>query len=127
MAHNKQKLDRRQFLKQSTLTTAAITTGLPIKHVYAARKKRSGKAAKKVIVIGFDGMDPRLSEKMMNNGLLPNLARFRKQQGYQVLGTSIPPQSPVAWAWHTWNLRFHPSQSPKTGRPIHVHLRNRFR
>jgi len=98
MADNKQKLDRRQFLKQSTLATAAITTGLPVKHVYAARKKRSGKTAKKVIVIGFDGMDPRLSEKMMNDGLLPNLAQFRNQGGYHVLGTSIPPQSPVAWA-----------------------------
>ena len=63
MAHNKQKFDRRQFIKQSALTTAAFAAGATGKHVYAARKKRSGKAAKKVIVIGFDGMDPRLSEK----------------------------------------------------------------
>jgi len=29
---------------------------------------------------------------------LPNLDRLRQQGGYRVLGTSIPPQSPVAWA-----------------------------
>jgi predicted AlkP superfamily phosphohydrolase/phosphomutase len=29
---------------------------------------------------------------------LPNLARLREQGGFSPLGTSIPPQSPVAWA-----------------------------
>jgi len=53
---------------------------------------------KKVIVIGFDGMDPRLSEKMMDEGLLPNFDKLRQQGGYKPLATSNPPQSPVAWA-----------------------------
>jgi len=43
-------------------------------------------------------MDPRLVETMMSAGRLPNLDRLRRQGGYRVLGTSIPPQSPVAWA-----------------------------
>src|SRR5207237_7301384 len=53
---------------------------------------------KKVIVIGIDGMDPRLSESMMKAGLLPNLTKLRAAGGFSKLGTSIPPQSPVAWA-----------------------------
>ncbi len=52
----------------------------------------------KVIVIGFDGMDPRLTERLMDAGELPNLAKLRDAGGYSPLGTTIPPQSPVAWA-----------------------------
>jgi len=52
----------------------------------------------KVIVIGFDGMDPRLCTRLMDEGSLPNLAKLRDLGGFKPLGTSIPPQSPVAWA-----------------------------
>lgn len=92
------KINRRDFLKQSTYTAAVLATGIGVKPVFAGRKKLPASGGKKVIVIGFDGMDPRLSEKMMRAGKLPNLDRLRRQGGYRVLGTSIPPQSPVAWA-----------------------------
>jgi len=52
----------------------------------------------KVIVIGFDGMDPFLAERMMDAGELPAFDALRKKDGYRRLGTSNPPQSPVAWA-----------------------------
>lgn len=58
--------------------------------------KRSGHP--KVIVIGFDGMDPVLCERLMDAGQLPNLEAMRSAGGYRRLATSIPPQSPVAWA-----------------------------
>ena len=92
------KISRRKFIKQSACVAAALTTGIGIKPAFAVNKKLPRLGGKKVIVIGFDGMDPRLSEKMMAAGKLPNLNRLRKQRGYSVLGTSIPPQSPVAWA-----------------------------
>jgi predicted AlkP superfamily phosphohydrolase/phosphomutase len=43
-------------------------------------------------------MDPGLCETMMSQGKLPNLASLRRNGGFSVLGTSTPPQSPVAWA-----------------------------
>ena len=43
-------------------------------------------------------MDPRLSERMMKEGLLPNLEKLRAGGRFSTLGTSTPPQSPVAWA-----------------------------
>jgi predicted AlkP superfamily phosphohydrolase/phosphomutase len=99
MAHsNKNKLNRREFLKQSTVAAAAMSTGMGLSTAHAVRKGTIAVAKKKVIVIGIDGMDPRLSEEMMNAGLLPNFNRLRGQGGYSRLGTSIPPQSPVAWA-----------------------------
>jgi predicted AlkP superfamily phosphohydrolase/phosphomutase len=58
----------------------------------------SRSAGKKVIVIGIDGMDPRLSERLMKAGQMPNLDKLRRGGGFRDLGTSTPPQSPVAWA-----------------------------
>jgi len=55
-------------------------------------------AGRKVIILGVDGMDPQLCERMMYRGELPHLTRMRDRGGYRRLGTSIPPQSPVAWA-----------------------------
>lgn len=52
----------------------------------------------KLIVIGFDGLDPRMCDRLMDAGAMPNLAKLRDAGGYKSLGTSIPPQSPVAWS-----------------------------
>ena len=78
---------------------AAIAAGMDVPSVYAANKKRfPANPGEKIMVIGIDGMDPILSEKMMNEGQLPNFDKLRKLGGYRQLSTSIPPQSPVAWA-----------------------------
>jgi len=89
--------NRRRFIKGAAIAGAgAAILGAG---VHLGRARRASRAAgKKVIVIGVDGMDPRLSEQMMKNGLLPNLARMRGAGGFAPLGTSVPPQSPVAWA-----------------------------
>ncbi len=88
-------INRREFIKQSSFTAAALAAGLRAKNVYAGGKNRS---AKKVIVIGIDGMDPRLSNQLMQSGKMPNLRKLAEAGGFSPLGTSIPPQSPVAWA-----------------------------
>jgi hypothetical protein len=51
-----------------------------------------------VFVMGVDGMDPVILERMMAAGEMPNFSELRAEGTYQVLGTSIPPQSPVAWS-----------------------------
>jgi predicted AlkP superfamily phosphohydrolase/phosphomutase len=93
------KPSRRTFLKKSVIAGAAGAAALGAGSYWLGSRNRVSRAAgTKVIVIGIDGMDPRLSEDMMNEGLLPNLARLREVGGFSRLGTSIPPQSPVAWA-----------------------------
>lgn len=52
----------------------------------------------RVVVLGFDGMDPVLAERWMDEGRLPNFARLRAEGHYQRLATTNPPQSPVAWS-----------------------------
>ena len=91
------RINRREFLKRSALATATLATGTHLG--YAGKRGHiSTSRPKKVIIIGFDGMDPRLCERLMNVGRLPHLDRLRKRGGFRVLGTSTPPQSPVAWA-----------------------------
>lgn len=59
---------------------------------------RALEPAKRVIVLGFDGMDYGLTQRLISEGRLPNLARLAELGGFSPLQTSIPPQSPVAWS-----------------------------
>jgi predicted AlkP superfamily phosphohydrolase/phosphomutase len=52
----------------------------------------------KLILLGFDGADPTWLNRWMDEGLLPNLAKLRTEGDFHTLGSTIPPQSPVAWA-----------------------------
>ena len=81
------------FLAKITVTILIVICALSVTAGSAAEKK--------VIIIGFDGMDPRLAVEMMDQGQLPNFDKLRKRGGFKPLGTSNPPQSPVAWASFT--------------------------
>jgi predicted AlkP superfamily phosphohydrolase/phosphomutase len=52
----------------------------------------------KLLVLGFDGMDPNLVDRWMKGGQLPNLAKLAKQGGMFPLATTHSPESPTAWA-----------------------------
>lgn len=54
--------------------------------------------AHKVIVLGMDGLDPQLLHQYIEDGRMPNFKRLEREGSYHELGTSIPPQSPVAWS-----------------------------
>jgi predicted AlkP superfamily phosphohydrolase/phosphomutase len=92
------KPNRRTFLKRSALAAAGAAAVGGGAYWVGSRGRVSRGGGKKVIVIGIDGMDPVLSETMMKAGQLPNLEKLRAAGGFSRLGTSIPPQSPVAWA-----------------------------
>ncbi len=51
-----------------------------------------------VFILGVDGMDPVITRAMMAEGKLPNFQRLAEQGSFTELGTSNPPQSPVAWS-----------------------------
>jgi predicted AlkP superfamily phosphohydrolase/phosphomutase len=89
-------IHRRDFLKYS-LGTASL---LALESRSNLVTRTFGKTAtnKKVLVFGFDGMDPHLTNVWMSEGKLPAFKRLIGQGGFRRLGTSIPPQSPVAWS-----------------------------
>ena len=55
-------------------------------------------AQQKVIVLGFDGVDARHTERWMNEGKLPNLARLREEGTFRPLLPTTPAQTPVSWS-----------------------------
>jgi len=55
-------------------------------------------STRRVVILGFDGVEPSIVSTMLDAGELPNLATLRDSGTYSELGTTIPPQSPTAWA-----------------------------
>jgi predicted AlkP superfamily phosphohydrolase/phosphomutase len=53
---------------------------------------------KRLVIIGFDGMDPRLAQRFMEEGRMPNLSALAKEGSFGPLQSSYPSMSPVAWS-----------------------------
>ncbi|MGE0431757.1 MAG: alkaline phosphatase family protein [Planctomycetota bacterium] len=68
------------------------------------RTRRTG-PWRRIVVLGFDGMDPRLCERWMADGTLPELARLRDDGSFTRLGTTFPAISPAAWASFSTGVR----------------------
>lgn len=66
----------------------------------------------RVVVLGFDGADAERARQLMDAGRLPNLASLRQQGTFAPLHSTVPAESPVAWA--TANSGANPA---KTGIP----------
>ncbi|HET7705677.1 MAG TPA: alkaline phosphatase family protein, partial [Thermoanaerobaculia bacterium] len=64
----------------------------------------SAAAQPRVIVLGFDGVDGRLTEQWMNEGKLPNLAKLREQGTFRPLRPTVPAQTPVSWSTFTTGI-----------------------
>ena len=78
----------------ATCAAAAAAAGLPACAGEAPRPESD----RGLIVLGVDGMDPNLVERFVREGRMPNVARLIENNGMIRLGTSMPPQSPVAWS-----------------------------
>jgi predicted AlkP superfamily phosphohydrolase/phosphomutase len=50
------------------------------------------------VVLGFDGVDPRILEEYLAADALPALKRLVATSGLHPLQSEIPPESPVAWS-----------------------------
>jgi predicted AlkP superfamily phosphohydrolase/phosphomutase len=79
-----------------------LTTALAVGCAGCGGPKTEGKAVRRakqrVFVIGFDGMDPTLVRKYMDEGKLPNLKTLSEEGVFDTLETTQPSESPVAWA-----------------------------
>ncbi|MCE9594174.1 MAG: alkaline phosphatase family protein [Planctomycetes bacterium] len=89
----------------TTYPALALILGMIVVAVPSRRDLRSDHSVvtpehPRVVVIGIDGMDPDILEETIR--LFPdrmrNFAQLAKEQGIHALGTSNPPQSPVAWS-----------------------------
>ena len=75
-----------------------LLMGIFLRHKRKGRQKTN---IPRVVVVGFDGMDPKLAEGFMKEGLLPNFQKLKDQGDFTPLATSDPAISPVAWSSFT--------------------------
>ena len=91
-------LPRRLSVAVSVL--AALVLSFPL--VDCRKGPEGGKplrrAKQRVFVMGFDGMDPTLARKCMDEGKLPNLKALAEEGTFARLGSTQPSESPTAWA-----------------------------
>jgi len=62
------------------------------------RKAMKNAKVKRTIVLGFDGMDYRLTGKLIEEGKLPNFKKLKDKGSFNPLRSTEPPISPVAWS-----------------------------
>jgi predicted AlkP superfamily phosphohydrolase/phosphomutase len=90
----------RRALVASVSVLAVLALALPL--VDCRKGPEGGKPLRRtkqrVFVIGFDGMDPTLSRKWMDEGKLPNLKALAEEGVFAPLGSTQPSESPTAWS-----------------------------
>ena len=90
---NKTGVDRRDFMRLLSGTAAAAGIGAPL-----AGCGGGSSTNKKVVVLGLDGLDPKIVNALMGMGRLPNFKKLADMGSFQPLGTTMPALSPVAWS-----------------------------
>jgi len=80
----------RRPLAAAALCLIVLLTGIP--------GRAGADDCDRMIVLGIDGLDPILLQQYMDEGILPSFAKLATEGSFIKLGTSIPPQSPVAWS-----------------------------
>jgi predicted AlkP superfamily phosphohydrolase/phosphomutase len=91
-------LTKREFLKGS----AAMLATLPF--AAGCSTGRGAAPDNRVIVLGFDGLDPVILERLAREGALPHFATLMERGDFRPLATTVPPLSPVAWATFTTGM-----------------------
>jgi len=80
------------------LAIAAAAVALCALACSGGTKRGPSKVNKKLVILGFDGMDPHLLKKWMDEGKLPNISKLAQGGGMFPLQTTHSPESPTAWA-----------------------------
>jgi predicted AlkP superfamily phosphohydrolase/phosphomutase len=67
--------------------------------VRAVRHRRKGKPCiRRLVVVGLDGQDPRLTDRFLEAGKLPNFRKLAAEGCYHRIASTYPSISPVAWS-----------------------------
>jgi len=87
-------VQRREFVK---LVASSAGAGL-LSSCDLPRGRSNGPSGHRVVVVAFDGLDPRITQSLMAEGRLPNFARLAQMGSFKPLATSTPPHTPVAFS-----------------------------
>jgi predicted AlkP superfamily phosphohydrolase/phosphomutase len=85
-------------IRKAAIPFIILSFCISVLAVFHSCAKKSETGGKKVLILGIDGMDPKLLQRYMDLGEMPNFKGLIGRDNFLPLKTSIPPQSPVAWA-----------------------------
>ena len=83
----------RGFVAPLALLATAVLAGLTLSDSPIRAQSRE-----RVYILGFDGMDPDVVDRLIAQGKLPHLAWMKQHGAMRRLETTNPAQSPVAWS-----------------------------
>jgi hypothetical protein len=66
--------------------------------IWSACSRPATSERPKLVVLGFDGMDPTLLDVFLKRGEMPAFSRLIKSGGLTKLETTVSPESPTSWA-----------------------------
>lgn len=73
----------------------------PVRAVYMFIRRRMlglKPRVRRVIVLGLDGLDPKIAQSLMDQGRMPNFKKLTEEGYFKPLRTTAPSMSPVAWS-----------------------------
>jgi predicted AlkP superfamily phosphohydrolase/phosphomutase len=77
---------------------AGTAPGAALAAIFLAGTALAQSPHRRVVILGFDGVDAGIVQRQMEKGRLPNLAALRARGGFTPLLPPIPPQTPVSWS-----------------------------
>ena len=97
-------------LVTTVLVVVATVLAWPFRAVWRliTMPKRPRPSIKRLIVVGLDGQDPKLTDRFMQEGLLPHFSALAAEGSYRRLTTTFPSLSPVAWS--SFSTGAHPAR-----------------
>ena len=88
------------LLTTGALALVALVTW-PVRWLWRlafGRRPPGAASAKRVVIVGLDGLDPRILRRLMERGELPTFSRLAETGSCDELATTCPAMSPVAWS-----------------------------
>jgi len=79
-------------------TVVVLAGAIALGAIHCGRSAPPETFKQKLVILGYDGMDPVLTQRWMAEGRLPNLAALAARGGFSRLGTSHSPESPTSWS-----------------------------
>ncbi len=89
---------RRDFLKTTARASLAAASVGQFPFLLNCGRKESQHVGQRLVILGFDGVEPSLFERWASLGKLPHLRDLADGGSYTKLGSTNPPNSPVAWS-----------------------------
>jgi len=85
-------------LNRGRLTAAGLAIALGASLAACGSRPKTSGFTQKLVILGFDGMDPDLLKEWIDAGRLPTFKKLADGGGLYPLATTHSPESPTAWA-----------------------------